>query len=245
MFFAISINNFKIFDSEIINILQELVRWMYLKVLIKLGKIKATIIHQKRMQFYTYFFNCWHIQICHNLGFFYELFSWWVPIIILQNFYSLLLYNTFRTGPNAPIIFVLLLWNLGMPHCKIPKFGFLNFAIICLSKIKIHLNENTKPTFIKRIVRYWYCSLFWTEQTYINQQFLKELLWYTNQWVMSYELISLRVAFFCTSCELFLLYELLFTYELLFISRVTSYFYCPSYKLLFIARVTSHFLHSS
>ena len=243
MFFAISINNFKIFDSEIINILQELARWMYLKVLIKLGKIKATIIHQKRM--HTYFFNCWHIQFCHNLGFFYELFSWWVPIIILQNFYSLLLYNTFRTGPNAPIIFVLLLWNLGMPHCKIPKFGFLNFAIICLSKIKIHLNENTKPTFIKRIVRYWYCSLFWTEQTYINQQFLKELLWYTNQWVMSYELISLRVAFFCTSCELFLLYELLFTYELLFISRVTSYFYCPSYKLLFIARVTSHFLHSS
>ena len=35
------------------------------------------------------------------------------------------------------------------------------------------------------------------------------------------------------------------SYELLFIARVTSYFYCESYELLFIARVTSYFLNTS
>ena len=53
--------------------------------------------------------------------------------------------------------------------------------------------------------------------------------------VTSYELISLRVAFIATSCEL----------RFIFIARVTSYFLHTSYELLFIARLTSYFIHTS
>ena len=68
----------------------------------------------------------------------------------------------------------------------------------------------------------------------------KQKLWYTNQRVTSYELISLRVVFIAqvTSYKLFLLHEL----RVIFCIRVTSNYLWHELRYFFIARVTGYWL---
>ena len=88
----------------------------------------------------------------------------------------------------------------------------------------------------------------------------KQKLWYTNQRVTSYELISLRVVFiaqvrvtsyfYCTSYELLFAYELRVTiyctsYDIFLLHELQVIDYCTSYELLFIAPVTSYFVRTS
>ena len=65
-------------------------------------------------------------------------------------------------------------------------------------------------------------------------------MWYTNQQIRSYELMSLRVAFIArlTSYELFLLYKL----WVIFCVRVTSYCLLHELQATFYIRVTSYCL---